>query len=450
MVYGFPGRTQQYLTSHAVKLTVEESNPNRVAIRDKKLSIMDEAMKSSDEVRIQYAAKQASLANAFKKWMGETRGLKRLNAIQKKQQQEEAFQSWVNGNKARTEKYGTVLPGLQKSYAELEAITRAYDYFQEAAMGVELLSYASALTPVLNAIESGNPAKALERFRTHTEAYFKNYHLPTDKKFFAALMEMYYTNVPKEFHPAPLTEAVEGFGGDFTRYADDMYSRSLLVSQEKVEKLLNSPDAGTIVMALQDPAFALLNSFAEIYHEQILPVYMKTNQEIELAQRLYIAGLREMQPNKKFYPDANSTLRITYGKVDDYQPRDGVRYQHLTTLEGVMEKEDPTIDDYEVPAKLRQLYEAKDYGRYGVNGTMPLCFIASNHTTGGNSGSPVLNAEGHLIGINFDRNWEGTMSDIMYDPNQVRNISLDMRYVLFVIDKFAGAGHLVKEMKIIQ
>jgi hypothetical protein len=449
-VYGFPGRTQEYLTSHAVKLLVEESNPHKIKIREKKLALMDEDMKASDEVRIQYASKYANVANYYKKWMGETRGLRRLNAVQKKQQQEEKFSEWVKSDASRKEKYGNLLSTFNQSYANLAKVNLANDYFREAVMGIELLTFSNSFNALLNAAESNTAARAIDRLKAQTTNHFKDYNLETDKKIFAALLQMYYQNVPKEFHPAALTEAVSQYKGNFTQYAADLYTKSALVSGQKTEALLASADANTTAILVQDPAFRLMNGFMEVYQTQILPVLTKSTQEIELASRSYMAALREMHQDKKFYPDANSTLRVTYGKVADYQPMDGVQYTHFTTLEGVMEKEDPTVEEFVVPAKLKELYQKKDYGIYGKDGVMPVCFIATNHTTGGNSGSPVLNAEGHLIGTNFDRNWEGTMSDIMYDPDQVRNITVDIRYTLFVIDKFAGAGHLIKEMTIIR
>jgi hypothetical protein len=382
--------------------------------------------------------------------MGETRGLKRVNAVQKKLEQEEKFSEWVKGNASRKEKYGNLLPGFRQSYANLAKVNLANDYFREAAMGIELLTFANSFNALLNAAETNTTTKALDRLKLQTAGYFKDYNLETDKKIFAALLQLYYQNVPVEFHPDVLMEAAKQYNGDFAKYAEDMYSRSALISRQKTEALLNSADANTTAVLVQDPAFRLMNSFMEVYQSQILPVFTKSTQEIDLASRLYITGLREMQQDKKFYPDANSTLRVAYGKVADYQPMDGVQYTYLTTLDGVMEKEDSTIADFVVPDKLKALYHKKDYGVYGKDGIMPVCFIATNHTTGGNSGSPVLNAEGHLIGTNFDRNWEGTMSDVMYDPNQVRNITLDVRYTLFIIDKFAGAGHLIKEMTIIR
>ena len=198
------------------------------------------------------------------------------------------------------------------------------------------------------------------------------------------------------------------------------------------------------------PAYKLMNSVLEVFNLEVRDEYYGLQDEIDLLSRTYVKGLREMKPDYKFYPDANSTLRISYGKVDDYEPRDGVEYTHYTTIEGIMQKYDPKNDDFQLPARMIQLYEKKDYGEYAQDGELRVAFTASNHTTGGNSGSPVLNGDGHLVGINFDRNWEGTMSDIMYDPDRVRNISVDVHYVLWVIDKYAGAKHLIKEMKIMR
>jgi hypothetical protein len=451
MVFGFPGRTTEYLTSFAVNTIIEETNPHRIKIRDKKLAILNEDMKKSDAVRIQYASKYASTANAWKKWIGENRGLARLNAIGKKRELEAKFDSWANENPARKEKYGDVIKNFEMLYKLQNTINLANTYTTEAVYGTEVLRFGRYISPLANPnLSEEERQKLVERVKAYAEGYFKDYNTSTDRKVFSGLLSMYVENVDEKFIPASLISELKKRKGNFNSYSSDLFKRSLLVDQDKFNRYIHSFNSKSVAQLKSDPAFVLMEEFSVIFDQKIKPVFVETEEKIEKLQRLYLAGLREMQPEKKFYPDANSTLRVAFGKVSGYKPRDGVNYQHYTTLEGIIEKEDPTNDEFIVPDKLKRLYTEKDYGIYGQNGVMPVCFIASNHTTGGNSGSPVINAEGHLIGTNFDRNWEGTMSDIMYDPDMCRNIAVDIRYTLFIIDKFAGAGHLVDEMTIIK
>ncbi|MGV3540759.1 MAG: S46 family peptidase [Rufibacter sp.] len=454
MVFGFPGRTTEYLPSQAVREIVEISDPAKVKIRTVRLGIMDQDMKADSKVRIQYAAKYASVSNAHKKWIGEMRGLQKLDAINKKQELEKQFATWVNQETGRKNSYGQVLSQFEQNYGQLaNGVTLARDYFMEAALGIELINLAQGYATLAGMIQQNAPEadvqEQIKKLSASAPGFFKNYHQPTDKKVFAALLEMYYKDVPAAYHPDILKAMHQQANGNWEVVANDMYARSNLASLEKVQETLKLPPAEILKRLAADQAVQLTSSFVNTYRSKVLPTYTKFTDENTLLNRTYLQGLREMQKNRKFYPDANLTLRVSYGQVDGYKPADGVQYEYYTTLEGIMEKEDPNVVDYKVPAKLKELYQKKDYGPYGVNGQMPVAFIASNHTTGGNSGSPVSNARGELIGTNFDRNWEGTMSDIMYDPDRVRNISIDARYFLFIVDKFAGAGHLVKEMTLV-
>ncbi|WP_207430133.1 S46 family peptidase [Sabulibacter ruber] len=458
MVFGFPGRTTEYLPSQAVREIAEISDPAKVKIRTMRLNLLDQDMKADPKVRIQYAAKYASVSNAHKKWIGEMRGLRKLDAITKKQEQERQFAAWVAQETGRKSLYGQVMPQFEQNYGQLaNGITLARDYYMEAVLGVELLNQAQNYMALSELLQKGTETQQnqadiqaqVKKLSAAAPGFFKNYNLATDKKVFAALLEMYYKDVDPKFHPAAFARVTKDKNFSWKAYAEEVYANSNLVSEEKVQALLKLAPAALKVKLLTDPAVTLMQSFMNTYRHQVLPVYTSLNDQNTLLNRTYLQGLREMQKDRKFYPDANLTLRVSYGQVDTYKPADGVTYDYYTTLEGIMEKEDPTIPDYKVPAKLKELYLKKDYGPYGVNGTMPVAFIASNHTTGGNSGSPVINARGELIGTNFDRNWEGTMSDIMYDPERVRNISMDSRYFLFIVDKFAGAGHLVKEMTLV-
>ncbi|PKV75446.1 S46 family peptidase [Pontibacter ramchanderi] len=454
MVFGFPGRTNEYLTSHAIQEIYETSNPHKIKIRDTKLAVLDEDMKASDAVRIQYAAKHASVANAWKKWIGESRGLRKANTIARKQELEKQFTAWANADASRKQTYGNLISEFEKNYRQLEGITIARDYIMEAAWGVELVRYANDFIRLNELIEAKAPQQEinaqLDRLEKGVAGYFKNYNAPTDKKLFAALLIMYYENLDQKLHPAAFAVVRQKYKGDFSKYADEVYSKSLFTSEAGVRKAIADIKAGKPNPLKNDPGFQLASSINDYYRANVLPTYNKVNDNLNLLYRTYMTGLREMQQDRKFYPDANSTLRVAYGKVEPYEPVDGVKYKYFTTLEGIIEKAaSGAAEDYAIPARLQELYDKKDYGPYGVNGQLPVAFIASNHTTGGNSGSPVINANGQLIGTNFDRNWEGTMSDLTYNPDQVRNISVDVRYMLFIVDKFAGAGHLVKEMTLV-
>ena len=455
MVFGFPGRTNEYLTSWGVDEVYSVSNPAKIAVRDAKLRVLDADMKASDKVRIQYAAKYAGIANYWKKWIGENRGLKKLDAVRVKQQQEAEFQRWAeSGDAARRAAFAGLLPDLKRNYATVRDYTLARDYVSEAALGMELVSYANSLLPLLELTGSKVPAAelqaAVEKAKKGANGFFKNYHAPTDQKVAAQLLPLYAAGTPAALLPAYVKQLQQQYAATgWDAYAARLFSQSRLTTQASALAVLDEVAAGKPDALRQDPAAQLAAAVVGNYRTVILPTYNVATDQIALLQRTYMAGLRLQQPERKFYPDANSTLRLAYGQVAGYEPADGVHYDFYTTLDGIMEKADPTNPEFEVPARLAELYQNKDYGPYAYKGTVPVAFIATNHTTGGNSGSPVINGRGELIGTNFDRNWEGTMSDIMFDPDRVRNITLDVRYMLFVVDKYAGAGHLVKEMTLV-
>ncbi|TYZ14562.1 S46 family peptidase [Hymenobacter lutimineralis] len=456
LVFGFPGRTNEYLTSWGVDETYSVSNPAKIKVRDAKLKVLAADMQASDKIRIQYAAKYASLANYWKKWIGENRGLRKLDAVRVKQQQEQQFQQWAEGgDAARKAAFAGLLPELQQHYATGRDYTLARDYVTEAALGVELLSYANSLLPLLDLIDKKVPTTeltaAVEKAQKGSTGFFRNYSAPTDQKVAAALLPLYAEGTPSALLPPTVQTLRQQHTtpASWAGYVAQLYGKSRLTSEAGAQAVLAEVAQGKADALRQDPAVQLALAIITTYRQQVLPTYNKAAENIALLQRTYVAGLRLQQPQRKFYPDANSTLRVAYGQVAGYQPADGMRYEFYTTLDGIMEKADPTNPEFEVPARLAELYRNKDFGPYAYKGTVPVAFIATNHTTGGNSGSPVINGRGELIGTNFDRNWEGTMSDIMYDPDRVRNITLDVRYMLFVVDKFAGAGHLVKEMTLV-
>ena len=442
MVYGYPGRTQQYVHSEAVRY-VQESNPFKIKLRTLRLNLMNAEMAKNPAVRIQYASKNASVANSWKKWQGETKGLIRLQSVVKKQDFEKSFAIWA----ADKPHYSSLLPQFQELYKELEPYSFAADYHNEALVCVELVRAAGALSQLLAREEraKSDPEKIRGLVTEQLESFFKDYYLPIDKSTFIVLLREYLMNVPSRFHAPIITERITKAGYSIEKWADELFSTSLFASKEQAAQLLLHPDF--IDRIQKDPAIELYRAYTNHFSQTVSPKVTELNNAITLLYRSYMKGMMEFQKNKVFFPDANLTLRVAYGKVNGYKPMDAVYYEPLSTLDGIMEKDNPDIYDYDVPQQLRNLYNTKDYGRWEVNGTVPVCFIASNHTSGGNSGSPVLNAYGEIIGINFDRVWEGTMSDLEYDPAVCRNISVDIRFILFVIDKVAGAGYLLNEMK---
>jgi hypothetical protein len=452
MVYGFPGRTTEYLTSFAVDMIMNESDPAKVKIREARLAIMDADMKKSDKVRIQYSAKYASLANYWKKWAGEINGLKKLDAINKKKAFEAEFTEKLNAKPAAKEKYGMLLRDFESDYLTFRPINKQRDYFVEAILGIEAVNYAFSYTDVIDGLSSGKKPeemqKEIDKLKGAFKTFYKDYNAATDQKVCAAMLKLFHEDIDRVAQPMVFRDIEKKYAADFSKYAAEIYSKSLFASEANMEKALQNIGKDYKKL-MKDPIYLLMRSCYDKYAKDVRPTVTALDIRIAKLNRSYMKAVREIVTTKKYYPDANSTLRVAYGKVKGYSPRDGVFYDYYTTLDGIMEKENPLSDEFIVSPKLKELYEKKDYGQYAdKNGDLRIAFCASNHTTGGNSGSPVFNGKGELIGTNFDRNWEGTMSDIMYNPDQVRNIILDVRYTLFVIDKFAGAGYLLKEMKI--
>lgn len=452
MVMGYPGSTEQFLTSHAVDLIMNQRNPHRIDLRTKRLEIMNRYMERSPAVRIKYASKYARVSNSWKRWQGENRGLKRLHAIEKKENTQQAFAQWAAADKKRQKQYGDLLPAFEDIYSQMGPYAMAIDYYRESTLAVELLRFASYFERVVRMAEESpeQVAKYANALANYATGFYKDYEIAIDKQVAKSLLPTYAKNVKAGFVPEFLTQQLNAHGNSYAQYVDYLFDESVFADKESVIEILTATESEKLLALKNDPVYQLQHAFRQLQQEKVEPVYYSLNADLDKLYRKYVDGLRKMESDKIFYPDANFTMRIAYGEVKGYMPKDAVEYNYYTTLSGVIDKDDPDVYDYDVPEKLKELYADKDFGKYGEDGEMHVAFIASNHTSGGNSGSPVLNAEGHLIGVNFDRNWEGTMSDIMYDPSQCRNITLDIRYALFIIDKFAGAGHLVDEMTLIE
>lgn len=453
MVYGFPGVTYQYLPVDGLRYVTEVVNPIRIGMRKKSLSVIDATMEQSDALRIQYASRQSMISNAYKKWIGQNMGLDRFNAVDKKIEFEERFTAAAeeSGNGS----YMRVLPELRELQLKLEPYELARDLFIEFYFyGPEILNFARRFDALLAAIEEDAPKEKVEELREKalkaTRNFHEDFHRPTDQEVFSLLLEDYALNVRADLQPTPLSEFRQKFNSDAKLYSEALYGKSLLTNVNQLTKLLESGKYKKIARLNDDPIYALAKSFIGDFNEKIRPDRDQLTSRMDDAMRTYVAAQMELFPSKTYWPDANSTLRVTYGKVEGCVPQDGLSYLPNTTLQGVMYKYIPGDKEFDVPKKLIDLFESKDFGRYGQDGTLNVAFLASNHTTGGNSGSPVINANGELIGLNFDRSWESTMSDLMFNPEICRNISVDVRYILFVVDKFAGAGWILDEMNIIQ
>ena len=448
MVYGYPGRTQEYVLSPAVDYIANVSNPVKIRLRTLRLDIMNNYQSKDQAVRIQYSNKNAGVSNAWKKWQGEANGIIRLNTASKKRHFEDRFMAWAQAGN-RTE-YLQLVPEMKELYNRLQPLQFAADLHTEAIMAVELLRFADDLHKT---VSSGKMDAAV----TQATNFFKDYYLPIDKDIFRALLTEYYKFLPQSPLPSvnlpALNNACAATGGpgestsiDFDALSNQLFNASALAKKEKTLALLALPKEEALGALENDPAWQFVAPFLTEYTANLEPQIREINSRLTLLYRTWMRAIMEFDKDRVFFPDANSTLRVAYGTVQGYRPADGITYLPVSTLEGIMEKDNPNIFDYDIPQSLRDIYAKKDYGRWATDGTIPVCFIATNHTSGGNSGSPVLNDRGHLLGLNFDRVWEGTMSDIAFDPMVCRNISVDIRFVLFVIDRIGHAGYLFEEL----
>lgn len=429
MVFGFPGTTDEYLPAVAVAQTVEKINPKTIAIRGAALKVIDANMKTDDQIRIQYASKQARIANAWKKWIGENLGIEKSGAIAIKREQEAEFTKQLKA-KGLENKYGKILPELERLYNEIETVNVKRRSF------IEVFLRTNELTPILFNLAQleGAAANSEETFEKQRDAnlgrlkgIYKDYNAAVDREVYEAVMPLY-------------TDQVDG----------SIYEKTAFTSLEGAMNILEGDSKEVIEKLNNDAAYQYLKPFIIEFYSFIEPQFQELNPQINTLEQKYMSALMEVLPEQRYFPDANGTLRVTYGKVKGYEPRDAVYYEPVTYLDGVMEKYVPGDYEFDVPEKLQKLYAEKDYGQYAnASGQLPVNFIGTNHTTGGNSGSPAIDAHGNLVGLNFDRVWEGTMSDMYYDPEICRNIMVDLRYVLFIVDKYAGAKHLIDEMTLV-
>jgi len=456
LVFGFPGRTNEYLPSYAIEQMVDVLNPAKIEIRDKALKIVDAEMRADPQVKIQYASKFASIANYWKKWIGESTGLKKTGGIEKKQKFEAQMMNRLNEkkNKKARKKYGKLLDEFKGLYKEIEPYALSRDYFNEVVFrNVELLRVVNYMNRLVNTHDDKG-VQAYENYKARLSNYlngfYKDYRPEVDKKVFAALMEVYKDGVPIKDLAQPIAQKVAA-RATYASIADAVYDNTILTNKDKMMKLFEGDPATAIAALKADPAFQFGKELADLYYDKADGKYNEIQDKINSLMRHYMKAQMELFPERTFYPDANSTMRVHYGQVKGYSPKDAVRYSPVTYLDGVMEKYVPGDYEFDVLPKLLDLYEDKDYGQYAAkNGKMPVCFIGTNHTTGGNSGSPAIDAYGNLIGLNFDRAWEGTMSDFNYDASICRNIMVDIRYVLFIVDKYAGATNLIEEMDLVR
>jgi len=449
MILGYPGGTQRYMTSYGVEEVLSITHPNRIKIRGIRQEILMADMMADPKVNIQYASKYSGSSNYWKFSIGQKQGLERLNVKGKKEKLEKRFTEWVNKNRKRNELYGDALELIKTSIEGRAEYNNAQQYLSECLLrGTELPTMArnaQGLLTALNGDDEEEINEAIGRLKQRAEGFYKDYNPPTDRKATKAMIKVFMEDLDPVFWPDFVAQIDKEYGGDVDKYVDNMFDNSIFTTEDKLMNFLNDPDAEKLE---NDPALKSAMDLLMVYRD-IMQKSAEFDINLEKGRRLYIAGLREMDPEVVRYPDANFTIRLTYGSVLPYQPKDAVIYKHYTSMEGVMEKYVPGDYEFDLPDRLIELYEQKKFGRYAdPDGHMPICFLTNNDITGGNSGSPVINGKGELIGLAFDGNWEAMSGDVAFEPDLQRCINVDIRYVLWIMDIYAGAGHLVEEMDV--
>lgn len=451
MILGYPGRTTRNMTSFEVNEQLQIVHPDRIKIRGIKQDIWMKDMQADQKVNIQYASKYSGSSNYWKYSIGQKGGLERLNVMGEKLEIEKQFNAWVNQDAARKAKYGEVLNTIKNAVEGRAEPYNALNYLSECLQGCELLSLNQMATTLISSLKANDAKKlsdATDRVKKYMESFYKDYNAPTDMKSTKAMLKVYRTDIPVKFQPDFYVNIVDKkFKGDIDKFVDNMFAKSVFASEEKLNAFLAKPVLKTIE---SDPVYlasaSIMKTAAEISKNS-----SQYDEALNTGRRLWIAAMLEMNPGKTWYPDANSTMRLSYGSVKDYDPRDGVTYKYYTTLQGVVDKYKPGDYEFDLPKRLIELNARKEYGRYASpKGYMPVCFLTNNDITGGNSGSPVMNAKGELIGLAFDGNWEAMSGDIAFDAQLKRTIVVDIRFVLWTMDIYAGAKHLVDEMTLEQ
>ncbi len=452
MVFGYPGSTNRYKTSWGIDYTMKVTNTARIKAREKKLEIIADYMATSQKAKIQYASKHARSANYYKNAIGQNEALTKLGIIAQKQELEKRFTNWVNANADRKAKYGEALPLIEESYENVEP-EKAMQFAAEALLrGPEIFMFAYRANQLANLLEKPEENKdKIEAFAGRLteslDAFYKDYDAATDEKIVAALMKIYAENVSSKYYPSFYSEILNKYKGDYAKYTEKMFKKSIFDNQEELTAFLKDPSLKTLK---KDMVYQAAVDIFDMYRATSMSL-REGDEKLLKGRRLFVAGLMEMQPDKKFYPDANSTMRLTYGTVMPYDPRDGVTYKYYTTTDGYLEKEIPGDYEFDVPKRMKELLLDEDFGKYAdKDGKLHTCFITDNDITGGNSGSPVINGKGELIGIAFDGNWEAMSGDLDFEENLQRCINVDIRFVLWVVDTYAGAQNLIDEMTIIR